>query len=225
MEQKNNLSTKMKLKQKKKGKRSKTLVIIICAIFALAAPFAHVLLPKNDPEFVAEKYFLDKKLQEHELSDNEYVISLNKIKEKHKVFGFTNARKFWNIFGRHICMFFLSIVLMYTTFYVNDKEVKKISTIFSFLFMGVSVFFIVWCLWCQKDFSELTYFMAMVVMSLTITSMFYLFMIHFGKIAKYLSNIKKLTRFIVVYSYDNYIKEGDKEKYDNDIVKLTKTLE
>ncbi|WP_438712308.1 hypothetical protein ACSTS3_07970 [Aquimarina muelleri] len=198
---------------------------MICAIFAFIAPFLHILYPKIDPNLVQEKSILSSKLDSKIISKEQYDICLEEAQDKYKVFGFKNMRVFWNIAGRNICMLIFSFILMYISFFITEREIKNIALICSFLFMGISAYFVVWTFWWESDFPKNTYYAAMIIISLVSTTTTYFLIGHFNKILKYLSNIHKLTDFIVKDVSAKYIDESQNKDYTIDVVNVIDSLD
>jgi hypothetical protein len=195
--------------KKRIRKRLKTLFILVWAIFAFTAPFIHIFYPKKDPGLIKKEAVLAAKLESNSINKEQYDIWYQEVKNSYKVFGFTNIRKFWYAAGRSISMFFFSFIMMYVTFFITEKEVKRIATVCAFLFMGISTYFIVWSFWWRQDFPKLAYFIAIGVVSLLSTLITYFIMGHSNKILIYLSNIHKLTDFL---TRDVEVKYVDKKK-------------
>ncbi|WP_146052815.1 hypothetical protein [Aquimarina sp. I32.4] len=164
-------------------------------------------------------------LEANSITKMQYDICYKEAKNSYKVFGFTNIRKFWYAAGRSICMFFFSFILMYVTFFINEKEVKRIATVCAFLFMGISTYFIIWSFWWRQDFPKLAYFIAIGVVSLLSTIMSYFILGHSNKILIYLSNIHKLTDFLISDVREKYVDKKKNKDYTIDVVDVLDSLD
>ncbi len=218
-------SIKKKFKKRETGIKLKTLLILICAVFAFTAPFIHIFYPKIDANLVKEEAILSTLLDADIISQEQYDICYKEAKNNCKVFGFNNIRKFWYAAGKNICMLFFSLVLMYASFFINDREVKKIAFICSFLFMGISVYFVIWVFWWDSDFPKYVYYTAIAVASLLSTTMCYFVLGHFNKILKYLYNIRKLTDFLIGDVEKKYVDKKKSKDYTIDVVNVLDSLE
>ncbi|WP_062056108.1 hypothetical protein [Aquimarina longa] len=214
---------KKKSKKRAKGKL-KPLFILVFAVFAFTAPFIHIFYPKKDILLIKEEAILTAKFETKSISEEQYKVCSQELVNSYKVFGFNNIRKFWYAAGRNICMLFFSFILMYTTFFITDKEVKKITLTCAFLFMGISTYYVIWTFWWRQDFPKQAYFMAIGVASLLSTLMSYFVLGHFNKILTYLSNIHKLTDFIISDVKEKYIDKKKEKDYTVDVIKVIDSL-
>ncbi len=216
---------KRKSKKKEKGNWFKTLFILITAIFACTAPFIHIFYPKVDTEFAFEQANLLDMFETNAISKEQYEICLIEAENSAKVFGFTNIRKFWYAAGKNICLLFSSFILMYISFFITDIYVKKIATACSFMFMGISGYFVIWVFWWDSDFPSIVYHICIVLLSVVLTLISYILLKHFNTLYKYIRNTYKLTDFILDDIDVKYIDKNKSKDYTIDIVNVLDSLE
>ncbi|WP_378177866.1 hypothetical protein [Aquimarina sp. SS2-1] len=170
------------------------VIIVIGAILGSTAPFIHILYPKTTPDVIA----LNKSYDEGKISKDLYLIQKKELKEKYKVFGFTNKRRFLFAIGLPIALFVCSFILLYLSRFISEKSAKKGSIIAGITFQFTSIYFVAWVLWPytyeERDFSKSAYYLVIVLSSILITITLFQFQ---KSLSNYNTKIRELIHFIV----------------------------
>jgi len=155
----------------------------------LAPLLLHICFYPNTKNIALES--IKESYKKGELNNTEYI---NKKREV-TFFGYTNQRKFWYAIGKPIAMLYFSILLMYSSFYINEKALVSIFKKISILVVSISFYFIIWAFWYRADFPKTLYFILIGVVSVLSTIFSFKFIESENAI---LEKIKILTKHIVI---------------------------
>lgn len=198
----NNLSTKTTLSTQTIGiKILKYLLLFLVSVFFLSSPILHKFFPdKISPVYKEAKA----KYRSGELSKEAY----EPIRKANTYFGYSTQMRLMYAIGQPLFMFFMSLVLFYTTFKILDKNTKYILRTISFISTFVSFYFLLWAFWYRADLPVETYYLAIGIISIAVAVMVY----YIFKLMLYVKK-KKETRMEALESFmDNGLKLIDKLK-------------
>ncbi len=168
-------------------------MIILGAVLGSIAPFLHIFYPKTTVEVLE----LNKRYDEGKISKQEYLVNKKVLKEKYKVFGFTNKRRFLFAIGLPIALFCCSFILIYISRYINDRNARRATISSGLLFQFTSIYFIAWVLWPytyeERDFSRSAYYTVIVFSSILMTLTIFQFQ---KSLSSYNAKIRELVSFI-----------------------------
>ncbi|WP_160111982.1 hypothetical protein [Aquimarina sp. AU58] len=169
------------------------IMIILGAVLGSIAPFLHIFYPKTTVEVLE----LNKRYDEGKISKQEYLVNKKVLKEKYKVFGFTNKRRFLFAIGLPIALFCCSFILIYISRYINDRNARRATISSGLLFQFTSIYFIAWVLWPytyeERDFSRSAYYTVIVFSSILMTLTIFQFQ---KSLSSYNAKIRELVSFI-----------------------------
>jgi len=201
--------TKMTFNLKTKGNKITFLILFLGAVLASTAPFLHMIYPKTPKQLVV----LEETFSKGNISEKEYKLQRENLKEEIKLFGFRSARHFWFAIGRSITIFYLGIYLMFCTPFINEPSLQKITRLISFLTTGIGLYFMIWAFWPRGDFHKNLYYISMIIVSVFGTFVAY-WLTNFRLELK--RKIGTLIRFIAVDAYHKYVKKEDRDEYLQD---------
>ena len=179
---------------------------LIIAIFS-SAPFVHTIMPKNS----SEVSLLTKKI-ESQGSTPQLIEALKQAKIDSRYYNFRTKRLFWYSIGKPIAMTFFGLFFLSISPAIVDRNSRFLSILGSLMLTGIGFFFIIWCIWVQQDYSNTTYFVAMMVMAVASTSLSYFFLLKRKNLYKI---IQDLFQFIIVDINNKYIPKEKKEDFVN----------
>jgi hypothetical protein len=190
-----------------------SVIIIIGAVLACSAPFAHMFYPntKNIELSKVKKEYKEKKI------DRTTYINL---KRDVTYFGYQNIRKFLYAIGKPISMLYFALLLLYSSFYIGEKQIKSIIRFGAILGVLVSFYFIVWAFWYRADFPVLWYYITIGVISISSTVMSYGLIKSRNSI---LSKIRLLTNHIVIKG-KRHVPDENKKEYIKDYLETFNKL-
>ncbi|PKH49512.1 hypothetical protein CXF68_01880 [Tenacibaculum sp. Bg11-29] len=188
-------------------------ILVIGAVLACSAPFVHIMFP-NTKNTQLEQVKKDYKLGK--LERKEYITRKREV----TYFGYTNLRKFWYSTGKPISMLYFSILILYSSFYINVKEIKNALRIASTLAILISFYFIIWAFWYRADFPEELYYLVIGIVSILSTVVSYNMIKSRNQI---LNKIKLLTNHIVLKG-KNHVPNENKKEYVKDYLKTFEKL-
>ena len=169
------------------------MMIVLGAVLGSVAPFVHILYPKTATEVVE----LNKQYDEGKILKQEYLTHKKFLKEKYKVFGFTNKRRFLFAIGLPIALFCCSFILIYISRYINEEKARRATINSGLLFQFTSIYFIAWVLWPytyeERDFSKSAYYIVIIFSSILMTITIFQFQ---KSLSNYNAKIRELISFI-----------------------------
>ncbi|CAL2108221.1 conserved membrane hypothetical protein [Tenacibaculum sp. 190524A02b] len=180
-------------------------ILFIGAVLACSAPFVHMIYPNKTN---TELSLVKKQYKEGKLSRGEYI----QKKKEVTYFGYQNKRKLWYSIGKPISMLYFSLLLMYSSFYVTEKQFKISFKFGAITGVLVSFYFIIWAFWYRADFPESLYYIAIGVVSALSTAVSYFSIQARNNIIK---KIKLLTNHIVVKG-KRHVSTEHRKDYIND---------
>ena len=121
-----------------------SFIIILATVIACCAPFVHKIYPNTENSKLIS---LRKSYKKGNLERAEFI----KKKKEVTYFGYSNQRKLWYAIGKPIALLYFAILLMYTSFYINDKKLSLAIKQASILGVGISFYFII-CFECKFIF-------------------------------------------------------------------------
>lgn len=181
------------------------LILFMGAILACSAPFIHIFYPNTKNVRLEE---VKKKYKEKELTREQYIEQRIAV----TYFGYQNMRKFWYSIGKPLSMVYFSFLLMYSSFYINEKQLKKAIQLGSFMAALVSTYFIIWAFWYRADFEEHLYFIAIGIISILSTATSFRIIKQRNSI---LDKIRILTNHIV-FKGKKHVPQENKKEYVKD---------
>ncbi|MCD8412407.1 MULTISPECIES: hypothetical protein [Tenacibaculum] len=177
------------------------IILVIGAVLACSAPFIHMIFPNTKNTELEQ---IKKDYKKGRFDREEYIIRKKEV----TYFGYENLRKFWYSTGKPITMLYFSIMILYASFYINVKEIKKSLKITSILGVLISFYFIIWAFWYRADFPKELYYLVIGVVSILSTIVSYNIIKSRNQI---LNKIKLLTNHIVFKGKKHVPKENKKE--------------
>lgn len=185
-----------------------SVFIVFITVLACCVPFVHNVYPNiENTELVS----LRNRYKQGEVERNEF------IRKKREVtfFGYSNKRKLWYAIGKPITMLYFAILLMYSSFYINEEKLSSALKKASVLGTCISFYFIIWAFWYMADFPEILYFIAIGVVAIFSTYCSYEFIKSRNLI---FSKIKILTEHIVI-SGKKHVPEEKRKEYVKDYLR------
>lgn len=183
------------------------LILFLGALLACTAPFVHMIYPNTKN---VELEYARKRYKSKEINREEFI--QQKIKATY--FGYDNTRKFWYSIGKPLAMLYFSFLLMYASFYINEKQLKTAIRLGSFIAVLVSSYFITWAFWYRADFDKNLYFTSIGFISILSTITSYILISHRNSIIK---KIRILTNHIVLKG-KSHVPRENKENYIRDYI-------
>ena len=183
------------------GTKKKFLIflIILGAVFGSIAPFVHIVFPKVSPKITS----LEKNYDEGKIDKSVYSVERKILKEKYKVFGFSNMRRFVYAIGLPIALLLCSLLFLVISQFIYDRLAILGTSIAASIFLFTSLYFVLWTMWPydsgQDDFSETTYYWIMFLVSLAATVVVFLYTL---SKSSYDLKISELVNLVVVTRKD-----------------------
>lgn len=82
-----------------------------------------------------------------------------------KVFGFNNLRSFLYALGLPVSLLTISIFVAFLSNLLELRPYKEVIKVASWIFISVSMYFIVWTFWYREDFNVYLYYLAIILIS------------------------------------------------------------
>jgi hypothetical protein len=164
----------------------------------------------------------------HDQASNNYK-NLKKIRKEAKVFYFKNMNVFLYQISVFIILFLFSILFKYLTLQLEYKSLKRTYGFVSFVFMFISLYYLVWVFYIKSDFPYFAHITAISIIAFTIAivtnSAVYWLHNRVSILSMYNRNIRKLTRFVGINIKEKYIKQEDRKDYFVDTIEVIDSLD